>query len=218
MTVQNAGLREGSLVLYKLRPARVARLGDKLDLETEDGVGPKVRPKDVLLLHPGPLRSLAEALQPPQGEVETAWEMLAGGTTTLAELAELAYGAYTPATAWAAWQLVADGLYFRGTPEAITACTAEEVARTRAARAAEAAERQAWARFMAFVRERSAANNDVPRKTERASEDERFLHEVEALALGQSTRSRVLRELNREETPEAAHALLLELGFWTEQV
>ncbi|MEJ5198383.1 MAG: RNB domain-containing ribonuclease, partial [Anaerolineae bacterium] len=182
MTAQIAGLREGSLVLYKLRPARVVRLDDKLELETEDGAGPKVRPKDVTLLHPGPIRSLAEALQPQTGEVETAWEMLAGETTTLAELAELAYGAYTPATAWAAWQLVADGLYFRGTPEAITVCPAEEVERTRSARAAEAAERQAWSRFLAFVRGRSERDNAAPDRPAPTPEDERFLREVEALA------------------------------------
>lgn len=219
----NQELREGSLVLYKLRPARVARLGEKIELETEESEGPKVRPKDVVLLHPGPLRRLAEALRPPPGEVEVAWEVLAGGTTTLAELAELAFGAYTPATAWAAWQLVADGLYFRGTPDAITACTAEEVACTRAARAAEAAEKEAWSRFLAFVRSRSAENSASaagPRGQADAlrPEDDRFLREVEALALGQAARSRVLRELGREETPESAHALLLELGYWTPAV
>ena len=223
VTAQNTELREGSLVLYKLRPARVARLGEKIELETEEGEGPKVRPKDVILLHPGPIRSLAEALRPQQGEVEIAWEMLAGGTTTLAELAELAFGAYTPATAWAAWQLVADGLYFRGAPDAVAACTAEEVARTRAARAAEAAEKQAWSRFLAFVRSRGAESSESPAGARGGSpapapEDDRFLREVEALALGRAARSRVLRELVREETPEAAHALLLELGYWTPAV
>ena len=213
MSDPNMRLREGSLVLYKLRPARVARLGEKLDIETEEGDGPKVRPKDVALLHPGPLTKLAEALRPQRGEVETAWEMLAGGTTTLPELAELAFGGYTPATAWAAWQLVADGLYFRGAPDAISAATAEEVARTRAARAAEAAEKQAWSAFLAFAREGGEPKDGHAAKL--SPDDGRFLRDVEGLALGRTTRSRVLRELDREETPESAHALLLELGHWT---
>lgn len=216
MSDPSAKLSEGSLVLYKLRPARVARLGEKLDLETEDGEGPKVRPKDVALLHPGPLVKLAEALKPQRGEVETAWEMLAGGTTTLPELAELAFGAYTPASAWASWQLMADGLYFRGAPDAVVAATAEEVDRTRATRAAEAAEKQAWSAFLTHVRERGAAG---PGHAARLSPDDgRFLRDVEALALGRTTRSRVLRELDREETPESAHDLLLELGHWTPAV
>jgi exoribonuclease II len=195
--------REGSLVLYKGRPARVQRMGEKLELQLADGEGAKVRLKDVDLLHPGPLGGLGE-LHPMTGEVAAAWELLAGGSTTLHELAELAFGGYTPATAWAAWQLVADGLYFRGTPDAIQAATPEEVEARQAARASDVAERQAWEGFLERVR----AGQFLP-------EDGRYLHEVEALALGRSNRSRVLQVLAREETPESAHALLLKLGYWT---
>jgi exoribonuclease II len=198
---------EGSLVLYKLRPARVTRLGEKLDIELEGGETQKVRPKDVALLHPGPIKTLAEALRPQQGEIATAWEMLAGSTTTLPDLAELAYGKFTPATAWAAWQLVAEGLYFRGAPDEIVACTAEDVARTKAARAADFAEKQAWAVFVGHVRTGHTESSDV-----------RYLREIETVALGRAARSRVLRDLEREETPEAAHALLLDLGYWTPAV
>src|SRR5512136_93813 len=116
---------QDSLVLYKSRPARVQQAGEKLILELEDGSTISVRPKDVVLLHGGPLHRLGD-LRRPTGDVQTAWELLAGGKTTLRELAELAYGSFTPATAWAAWELATEGLYFRGTPERITACTAEE--------------------------------------------------------------------------------------------
>lgn len=200
-------IRENSLVLYKQRPARLVRLGEKIELELEGGETQKVRLKDVALLHPGPIRALSEALRPQSGEVETAWEMLAGGTTTLPELADLAYGAYTAATAWATWQLIADGLYFRGEPEQISVCTAAEVARVKDARAADAAEKQAWLSFLAHVR---AGHLDP--------EDGRFLRDVESLALERAARSRVLRELGREETPENAHALLLALDHWTPSV
>ncbi len=131
---------EGSLVLYRSRPARVRHVGDKLEIEVEGGEVAKVRLKDVTLLHPGPLRTLHD-LQPPPGDVQTAWEMLAGTQTTLPELAELIYGAYTPASAWATWQLMVDGLYFRGSPDEVTVRTPAEVARTQAARDAEAAEK-----------------------------------------------------------------------------
>ena len=102
---KETSLRKDSLVLYKTRPARVERVGKKLQIELEAGETLQVRLKDVVLLHPGPLHSLDD-LQPQSGEVETAWELLAGTTTTLAELAELAYGDFTPASAWEAWQLV----------------------------------------------------------------------------------------------------------------
>jgi exoribonuclease-2 len=193
---------ENSLVLYKNRAARVARAGDKLDLEIQGGETAKVRAKDVTLLHPGPLTTLAD-LRPQQGEVEAAWEILAGSHTTLAELAELVYGAYTPVTAWATWQLMADGLYFRGTVDDVVAAPAEEVEHRRAARAAETAEREAWHAFL----ERTRTGQYDPA-------DARYLRDVEGLALERSTTSRVLRELGREETPENAHALLLDLGYW----
>lgn len=198
--------RQGSLVLYKNRPARVVGVGDKLEIELEGGERPRVRPKDVSLLHPGPLDNLGQ-LVPQRGEVQTAWELLAGGTTGLGELAELVYGVYSPATAWAAWELVADGLYFRGRPEEIVANTPEQVAREQAAREARAAEQQAWAAFL----ERARAGRVLP-------EDSRYLKEVERLALGESDRSRVLRELGRAESAENAHAMLLELGYWNHTV
>lgn len=199
-------LPKDSLVLYKNRPAQVEQTGDKLEIRLEDGKSLKVRPKDVTLLHPGPLRSLND-LQPQRGEIKVAWELLAGSTTSLAELAELIYEDYTPATAWAAWQLVDDGLYFRGTPAEVMAATAAEVAEAETARQAKAAESQAWAGFLDRVTARQIG-----------VEDARFLREVEELALGRHSRSRLLRELGRVQTPENAHALLLELGYWDETV
>ncbi len=198
---------QDSLVLYKNRPARVQQMAaDKLTIEIEGGETARVRPKDVALLHPGPLRSLAE-LRPPSGDVATAWEILAGSATTLPELAELAYGAFTPATAWAAQQLLADGLLFRGTAERVIACTADEAAQTRAARAADAEEKRAWEAFLA----RARAGQVAP-------EDRRYLREIEDLALGRAERSRVMRALGREESAENAHATLLEFGAWDDAV
>lgn len=195
-------LRQNSLVLYKNRPARITVTGDKkIEIETPSGAL-KVRPKDVELLHPGPLSSLA-ALRPPDGDIETAWELLAGETTSLRTLSELAYDSFTPQTAWAIWQLLDDGLLFSGTPDAIRVHTAAEVAAERDARAAKAAEAQAWEAFLQRVGE----GTFLP-------EDGRFLQDVVAVAFGQSEKSAVLRALDRPETPQSAHRLLLQLGFW----
>ncbi len=202
----DTALSAGALVLYKNRPARVAGVGARLEIELPDGRTLKVRPKDIDLLHPGPLARWGE-LEPQTGDVETAWEMLAGGSTTLSELAELVYGVFTPATAWAAWELLADGLYFRGTPGKIVAQTPAAVAHEQAARAAKLAEQQAWESFLT----RARAGKVAP-------QDDRYLAQVAALALGQQDKSRVLRELGRAERPENAHALLLELGYWDRTV
>lgn len=194
--------RQNSLVLYKNRPAIIRHIADKFEIELEDGKSLKVRAKDITLLHPGPVASLSE-LRPQIGEVETAWELLIGAATTLPELAELIYESYTPATAWSTWALIEDGLYFQGTPEAVTVRSPEQVEETKAARQAKLEEEKRWAAFIA----RAQANRIMP-------EDQRYLAEVEMLALGKNPKSRVMRELGYQETPETAHALLLRLNYW----
>ncbi len=196
--------RPNSLVLYKGQPAVVRAAADKkLTIELPDGERVSVRPKDVAVLHPGPLAD-ARRLTTPTGDPVTAWELLDSGHTTLSELAELAFGEFTPATAWAAWQLVADGLYFGGAPDDITVYPATKVAETLAARESKAAEERAWAAFVARVNAGQTAPADAP-----------YLADVVALALEKSETSRTLRRLDKPQTREAAHAFLLAAGHWT---
>ena len=197
-------LNINTLILYKNRPGRVTDIGrKKIEIELHDGELVSVRPKDVTVLHPGPLEELSDLRPPPDGEVKTAWELLAGERTTLAELSELAYGDFTPATAWALWQMVTDGLYFSGEVGRIAVHSAEAVAEEEAGREAKAAEARAW---QAFVKRVEAGHY--------AEEDKKYLLEVVELAWGQSTQSRVLNALGHGETPQNAHALLLSLGYW----
>lgn len=188
-------------MLYKVRPARVVSVGEKIEIEL-DGGNKRVRPKDVELLHPGPLRALAD-LVPQEGELTAAWELLEGSETTLRDLAELAFDDFTPATAWAAWQLVAEGLAFTGTPNAIQVRTREVVERERAERAAKAAAEQEWNAFLQRMAVSAPAPEDAPR-----------LGEVERLALGRAEHSRVLESLGYPQTPESAHRALVQVGYW----
>ncbi|MFM8323149.1 MAG: ribonuclease catalytic domain-containing protein [Chloroflexota bacterium] len=202
-------LTPGSLLLYKRRPARLVKTGERLDIEIEGGNTARVRDKDITLLHPGPLNSLKElhaGLQALQADPALAWELLSesGGSLSLRELSELAFDRFTPATAWAAWEWVEDGLLFQGTPQVIQANPVEAVQRERAVRQARQAETQAWRDFLA-----RAAQGTVS-----LEQDARYLREVEDLALGRRADSRVLKELSHSERPETAHALLLTWGAW----
>jgi exoribonuclease II len=201
-----ASLKISSLLLYKNRPARLVRVGDRLEIELDGGETARVRPKDVDLLHPGPLNSLSD-LRPVSGEVQAAWEILAGGHTNLPELAELCYGIFTPTTAWAAWQQVTEGMYFDGSPKDIRVRTADEVARRSQEREQAEIHRRSKAAFL----ERVHKGKILP-------EDRDSFREVENLALERGERSPLLRELGRSETPDSAHALLLELGIWDEMI
>ena len=53
-----------SLVLYKTRPALVKGSGKKLEILLDGGQRLKVRPKDVMLLHPGPIHGLSDLGSP----------------------------------------------------------------------------------------------------------------------------------------------------------
>jgi exoribonuclease-2 len=196
----------GALVLYKGQPAIVGQAGRKFDIRLNGGQTVSVRPKDIALLHPGPLTALS-ALHPCEGEPLVAWELLQGQTVDLATLADLVYGEVTPSSAWAAWELVDDGLLFRGSPDAIETNDAATRNALHARREARAAEEAAWSAFQARVEARQLA-----------PQDSRYLAEVEAVALGQSERSRVLDQLGHSQTAEAAHAFLLDIGYWDDHI
>jgi exoribonuclease II len=197
-----SNLKAGALVLYKIRPARVKEVADKIAIELEGGKSKRVREKDVLLLHPGPTSDLKN-LQPLEGEVEENWELLEGAETDIKELSELIYGDYTPAMAWSTWLLISEGIYFEGKPDKIVSRSAEAVKAEIETRAKKAAEAEAWSSFMTRLQQGKIIE-----------EDHKTLGEVEALALKQRDNSRILQALNLPENPVSAHRLLLKTGYW----
>jgi exoribonuclease-2 len=209
---------EKSLVVYKSRLALVKERGDKITISVFEGekagkevLGEyRVRDKDLILLHPGPVQDFSVLREVPAGDVRGAWELLlgAGGRETpfpLRELAELAYGAFTPVSAWAAYGLLLDGLYFTGTAEALSCRDAEEAAEEERRRSEKQRD----------LEERSAFLERLRAKQIRLPEDHRFLQDAEALALGKTAKSRTLKDLGLSETPQNAHRLLLDTGVWT---
>ncbi len=204
-------MQPNTLVLYKNHPARITAIGQKIELLLPDGSTPKVREKDVVALHPGPFLEFAELTLPP-GDIKTAWELLTGGDELpLGDLADLIFGDFTPASAWATWQLVRDGLYFNGTPTVARALSAAEVDEEKASRAKKLAEKARWENFIDRLQGKIAG-----KAASFAPEDAPFLAEIEAFALQQSGKCRVLPAIKRSETPENAHALLLQTGVWAE--
>lgn len=195
-------LRPGSLVLYKIHPAIVSSVADKIEIQLAGGKSKRVRDKDVTLLHPGPLSSLG-ALDAGKGAIDEAWELLEGEEVGLADLAEFLYGEYSPAAAWGAWQALQDGLYFDGPPGRIRRRSAEAVSAEREAREGKARAEREWAEFLERV--------DAARLE---GEDRKRIAEVERVALGSSEHSRILASFGLPETPESAHRFLIRCGYW----
>ncbi|MDD3981529.1 MAG: hypothetical protein PHT55_04935, partial [Spirochaetales bacterium] len=89
-----------ALVLYKRSVHRVVSFSDgKLVVENEAGEQKKLREKDILLVHPGPVNRIPQALD--SGDFETAHAMLLSenqeGSLPLdwKELSELVFGEYS---------------------------------------------------------------------------------------------------------------------------
>jgi len=189
-----------ALVIYKGKPALAEEKGDRLELTLEGGEKLKVRPKDVLFLHPGPA---SLDLRVPEGEEEAAWELLEGQKVSLKELAELAFGAYTPEAAYGAYLLAQKGERFVLEGGEVRARMEEELALLEEAKRRKEERERAFQEALERIREGRLLPEDRP-----------LLAEVEALAYGERKESRLLKALGLPETPEAAHGLLLRLGLW----
>jgi exoribonuclease-2 len=199
--------RKYALVVYKKRPGRILATGEKIEVELPGGDRVKVRPKDVVVLHPGPVEGL-DSLGDCPGDVQTAWDLLSGKQTSLKELAELAYADFTPSSAWAVWKLLEDGLYFQGSPDEITALPGQEVERQIKARQVKAQESSAWNDLLARIRGGSFEPSNA------VAADQKYITELENLALNKRLEARLMQELGRPPRPENAHALLMDLGIW----
>lgn len=226
--------RPESLALYKNRPVLVIEIRDRIEIRLEDGSSLRVRDKDLVLLHQGPVKELPKAAQ--GGDFETARRMLspaeAGGTGAnlpWSDLAELVFGESGPAETLACWQEATKGLLFKieeGNPLPLDDETAAREAQKKARKESETAERAAFvdrAKRIRAERKKAAAaggaaEGPVTTPTIFEESDGRFLSEIEALAYGKSEKSKACAELGISETPEAAQALLIAIGRWDETV
>ena len=202
---------KGALVYYKSKAAEVTAVGDKIDILFFKTTK-HVREKDILLLHPGPVNDISkmalECPEPPETLDETL-ELIEGEPVNLADLSELLYGEFTPLSAWSTWLLVTDGLYFEWDSESnlIEARPLDIIRAEKEKRDAKQQQKEAWDSFL----ERIKSNKII-------DEDHKQLTEVEQLACGEREGSRILKAVGLSETKEAAHNLLLKLGYWQDEV
>ncbi|MDR2185474.1 MAG: RNB domain-containing ribonuclease [Treponema sp.] len=207
-------IREKSLVAYKNKPALIMETGEKISISLAGGEKIKVREKDIEFLHNGPctqadvdgLFTTGRFTGNTGGiDIRGAWDLLRGTTVPLRDLAELVYGEFTVSSAWAAYGLLREGLYFTGDISAITGRDAAAVAADEERRRMKQREQAGREAFLERLR---SASLDLPG-------DSHFLQDVEALAYGRTEKSRTLRDLGKQETPLEAHRLLLSIGVWT---
>ena len=231
-------MTKNSLVLYKTQPAVIKELdGDKYIITycsqpaTPTGKKAvyseqKVREKDVVLLSEEPVSSLEKVLAAAQDEplsqkfnsslLET-YELLISEPDTAAaplsftEIIDYAAPDLAPDNTWAFYQTVCSMAQFNQDTEALksgaltftlrTAQQIEEINQKKYEKEHEAEIRQA------FIERLKKRQLDLPN-------DSKFMGEVEAFALCQTDKSKVLEMAGISQNIEKAHKLLLDTGIW----
>ena len=189
-----------SLVLYKQKPALVLDASEKLDILLPGGKTKSVREKDIVALHPGPVPNFPDLEKNSSpGQPEIAWELLQGERPSLEELAELVYGEYTPSSSWLAFKLLNRSPWFSGSPDSIEISSEETVSARIELEKRKADAELRWKKFLERFN-----NGDI-----RPDADEIYLRDLEMCALGRIKGSRILKALERKQSPENAHRLLI---------
>ena len=211
-------MKKNALVLYKNELSLVTETGEKITVVYEKGGGvesQRVREKDVILLHEGPLESLkaaraAGAYNGADERLAEAHELLreeGGACVTLAAVAELAFGEFTAQSAWAAYNAVrANPLFVQADARVVSFTLRSREDAEKIAQKEQGKEKEEGAR-KAFITRLKAKALSLP-------EDAHYMQEVEAFALGQSQKCRALTEAGFALTGEKAHELLLATGVW----
>lgn len=203
--------KKGALVYYKSKPAIVESVSDKIDISFFKTTK-RVRDKDIKLLHPGPIsdvNTLDLALPEPPETLHETLELMEDEAISLSELSDLLYGEFSPQSAWSSWMLVVDELYFEPVAdnskkdELIKARPLELISSDKEKRDLKLKQQESWD---ALIQRISSGSIEEA--------DHTHLVEVEQVACGERENSKILKTIGIKETKEAAHALLIKLGYW----
>ena len=181
----------------------------------------KVREKDIVLLHEGPVSSLENALafsdEKIPTQLEETWELLQSDESTasekisLSDLADYARGSFKPEEAWA--------FYSALTASSLFALSQEDLKNgqlfffPRSQKEIEAINQKKYEKEHE-EEIRAAFINRLKTKKLELPGDAKFMGEVEAFALCKTDKCRTMKEAGFTQTPEKAHKLLIDTGIW----
>lgn len=221
-----------SLVLYKNQPALLQEVStDKYTIlyctalpspggKPAQFATQKVREKDIELLFEttsGEKTLLVQLLQVTedakamQERIEPLYELLSedeDSFTTPVSFADLQdyTDVKTAQDSWILYKALKNTLFFtEQAPLSFMVQTKEVIARQEEKNKSKEVEQEIRS---AFIQRLKAKKLDLPA-------DAQLMQDVEALALGQSDKSKTMKEAGFTETPEKAHKLLLDTGVWT---
>lgn len=181
----------------------------------------KVREKDLVVLHNGPVSSLEKLLsfsdEKMSIQIEEVYELLQSDSSTenqplsFEEISEYARNAFTADESWAFYSALLNDVHFALSTEDLKngkivfiPRSQEEIKQINQKKYEKEHESEIKAAFFERLKNRKL---DLP-------SDAKYMGEVEAFALCKTEKSKVLAEAKIPQTVEKAHQLLIETGIW----
>lgn len=181
----------------------------------------KVREKDLVVLHEGPVSSLENLLsfsdEKMSSQIEEVYELLQSDSTTenqplsFEEISEYARNAFAADESWAFYSALLNDVHFALSTEdfkngkiVFIPRSQEEIKQINQKKYEKEHESEIKAAFFERLKNRKL---DLP-------SDAKYMGEVEAFALCKTDKSKVLAEAKIPQTVEKAHQLLIETGIW----
>lgn len=181
----------------------------------------KVREKDLVVLHNGPVSSLKKLLsfsdEKMSSQIEEVYELLQSDSSTenqplsFEEISEYARNAFVADESWAFYSALLNDVHFALSTEdfkngkiVFIPRSQEEIKQINQKKYEKEHESEIKAAFFERLKNRKL---DLP-------SDAKYMGEVEAFALCKTEKSKVLAEAKIPQTVEKAHQLLIETGIW----
>ena len=181
----------------------------------------KVREKDLVVLHNGPVSSLENLLsfsdEKMSSQIEEVYELLQSDSSTenqplsFEEISEYARNAFAADESWAFYSALLNDVHFALSTEDLKngkivfiPRSQEEIKQINQKKYEKEHESEIKAAFFERLKNRKL---DLP-------SDAKYMGEVEAFALCKTDKSKVLAEAKIPQTVEKAHQLLIETGIW----
>ena len=181
----------------------------------------KVREKDLVVLHNGPVSSLENLLsfsdEKMSNQIEEVYELLQSDSSTenqplsFEEISEYARNAFAADESWAFYSALLNDVHFALSTEdfkngkiVFIPRSQEEIKQINQKKYEKEHESEIKAAFFERLKNRKL---DLP-------SDAKYMGEVEAFAMCKTEKSKVLAEAKIPQTVEKAHQLLIETGIW----
>lgn len=220
-------ITKDSLVLYKEAPWVVKEtipMEGKIEITGPRGKTMKVREKDIVLLSSGKTGNLNKLFDSAyldekektldlENKIKEIWELAGGEEISFGDFSAMIFDSNAPDLQWLLYKKLKASPWFTLELTEDSGLNLPVLKPNSQILANELIEKKD--KKQKETRLREDAVKRLKNREDFQDEDIPFLQEVEAFALGKSSKSAILREAGIPETQEKAHKILLQNGFWS---